>query len=301
MTPLPACYVGWSRLVHDFLLSQGGKLATLWFDTIIFHLPQPELIDLMVTRLGVDAVTERVLKQVWVPVHRYTADYSFLAHPWEVDQPDVLDAALRIATEDAQSRHPTVPDEHPAWQQEVAAAGAELLDSVSLWLALNQEFPCSFLPDEREHRLLDDLFGRTTMAPDSSPFFNLMLARVPDLSEYPWEQLFELRQQQPFSAFRRKLATLQEQLHRGEQGPAAEMAEEILRRDMVAMTGMLGPGPQAAPVQGRASKTPLPVPIPLPPPFLPRVEGHHKEQTSDSYGWLYFLIDAGEKGPDSTG
>lgn len=291
-------YASWWRMMpggDDFPLGASGKLATLWFDEIVLQVPREDFLEVTLDKiaeeLGWSPATLQEIHHVWVPIHKYQPNYGFLSKAWETDVPALREVAENITITETKREAPELPETHPGFMHEIAWAGAGLIEAVSLWVSLNEMGSCTYLPHQREHLVLQELFSAATRTEPLDIFSEVMLHRIPDVSTYTWEEVVELRHHQFFEAFRGKISELHKRLNKGAPKPIRELLEEVSRKDMVEMLQLLRPTPKQAVVKAIASNLPMPLPINPLSLGLGVLDVIRTRTLSKKYGWLYFLFD----------
>jgi hypothetical protein len=189
-------FMSWLSLFNNRLFGAQGRLATIWFDTIVLHLPREDMIagvvDRFVVKGEVKATIADELLKCWVPVQSVLPGYAFLSKAWEHDDQKLKGVVLETTREVTKEHHPEVQETDYAFRREVAWAGAGLLEAVSTWCMLNALEACALLPHELETAVVNKVFE----PPESSGiemFSAIASARVPNLKSVPWERILELR------------------------------------------------------------------------------------------------------------
>ena len=136
--------------------------------------------------------------------------------------------------------------------------------------------------------MLGKVFGSTTDMGYSN-FSDIITAIIPDISEYSWDEIIEIRHHNYWTQFRKKLTELSESIEDKKLGQ--DILEEIVRKDLIEMAQRFRPQVTKNIVKGVVSNIPLPIPIN---PVSVVCTGYDimKEIDFDKkYGWIYFYLD----------
>lgn len=296
-------YASWLRMFEDeFPFKSSGKLATLWFDEIILQIPNKKYIVDVTENVAQEqdwgTTTLKELQRLWVPVTKYQPEYRLLSgHPWESNNKDLVKTAWKVTVEETKKMVPNIPnpENERGFYHEVAWAGAGLIESVNLWMALNTQNNCSFLPESREHMILQELFSFANRKKPFDIFSEIFIHKIPDLSSFSWDDVVELRHHTFFSEFRRKMEDLQRILDSGDSRSVQQLVEDISRMDMERAFRSFQPSPIKSLIKTIASNFPLMIPIN---PISLVLNGRKIKRELDfsrKYGWLYFLFDLDRK------
>ncbi|MBU7012619.1 MAG: hypothetical protein HXS46_18205 [Theionarchaea archaeon] len=106
--------------------------------------------------------TLKEIRKLWVPVSEYILDYQFRSDPSESDIPGLFEIALKISGMELNKEFGENIKDHRLYWHEMGVAFAGLMDSTNLWLDLNSQNNCSFLPHPLEHLVLQELFKTAT-------------------------------------------------------------------------------------------------------------------------------------------
>ena len=272
-----------------------GKLATLWFDEIVLQVPYnsiPSVLEKVAAEEGWAKSTLDEILKIQVSANKYIPEYSMLSkNPWDSDNVELVKFAENITIQETRKMEPDIPESHPGFRHEVAWAGAGLIDGIELWLALNSIASCTFIPHLREHLVLSQLFSSEQRNKPFNIFSDVMVGKIPDLSNYSWDRIVELRHHPFFDKFREKITALNFQLDLGESESVCEIVEEIARKDMIEMIRMFRPDPSMSVIKALASNIPLPIPLNPASALFSVQDVKRQAELSRKYGWLYFMID----------
>lgn len=292
-------YASWLRMFENEFPFKSDKLAILWFDEIILQVPDKMDIS-SVTKIVAEkedwnTSTFTEFRRLLVPVTKYQPKYRFLSNPWQSKNQRLVDTAWRITVEETKKMAPRVPENDPGFRHEVAWAGAGLIESVNLWFALNTQNQCSFLPESREHLVLQELFSSATMKKPFDIFSEIMIHKIPDLKSFSWDEVVELRHHTYFNEFRKKMVELYEMLDSVDSKSIPRLVGEISQMDMKEAFLSFRPSFRKSLIKTIASNIPMSIPI-NPASALFSMKDFKKElDFSKKYGWLYFLFDLDKK------
>lgn len=293
-------YMSWLSLAQDRLFTTPGRLATIWFDSVLLQLPRADLINNVVDHLvqqgAMDSPTADELLKIWTPASRVLPDYKFLHDPWCADNAELVAETQRITIDATKSEYPEMSVDDPAFRHEIAWAGAGLLDAIKTWCVLNSKQGCNLLADERENTLVDRVFG----SPDSSGmnlFSEIAAERIPNLDALSWARVLELRHHPRLEAFRKKMVALQRYARSSGKVVTAGDIADLEIYNLRALARDVQPSAGSAVIKAVATKMPLGLPInPL---SVATGIGDitNTFERERRFGWLYFLIDLGDYGP----
>jgi hypothetical protein len=300
-------YISWLHYFTMKLNSTNLKLATLWFDEIVFQMPKGDvicgLLDAMVleSSLGCSSSTAKELKRIWIDIFKVLPDYKFLESALKEDN-SKLDKITFDVTNNAtlkeqfNNRLPKSGSELFAFYHEVAWANEGLKDGVNAWFRINEKSLCTFLPTSREEEVLRRSFSKALEKKAQDLFSRVITGRIPDLQDISWDEIVSLRKHSFFVNFREKMVELSHQLDTLTEGQSVEKyVEKIYRIEMEEMVQLFRPSPKLSIFNGVASNLPLPLPINPYGIILSANDARKQLAAAKKYGWLYFLMDL----PDS--
>lgn len=296
-------YASWLKLFMDnFPFETSGKLATLWFDEIVIQVPQKDMLETTIDHaLECSSSTRKELKKTWIPVTRCLPYYRFLSQPFESRKAGLVEAACRITDEEtkkewSQQSKTKFSRNDPWFLHETAWASAGLIDSINVWIRLNEKNPCTYLPTLREQRVLQKTFSEAVEKKPNELFSELMTRKIPDLAKYSWDNIVEMRHHEFFCRFREKMVELSNRLNSAPKAQSiSRFVDEISRVDMEQMLKLFKPSPKLSTFEAIASNVPLPIPINPLGVILSALDMKKQMMASKKYGWLYFLIDLPKK------
>lgn len=274
--------------INNANFSLEGKLATLWFDNLLLGTGE-ELVEKVMEDVAekehwsVDTFKE--MKKIQISSESLLPSISFM------DESIIEDDYFKVATdilEDKYANELSNPATYGGAMHEISWGGFGVANSVKYWTLLNAKENCTFLPMDLEQQMLGKVFGSTTDM-NYGNFSDIITAIIPDISEYSWDEIIEIRHHSYWSQFRKKLTDLSESA--GDTKLEQELLEEIVRRDLAEMAQHFRPQVAKNIVKGIMSNIPLPIPIN---PVSVVCTGHDimKEIDFDKkYGWIYFYLD----------
>lgn len=295
-------YASWLRMFKDeFPFKSDGKLAILWFDEIILQVRDKKdilsAIEVVAEEQDWNTSTLREFRRLLVPVTKYQPKYRLLPNnPWQSKNRSLVDTAWRITVEETKKMEPNVTEGDPGFRHEVAWAGAGLIESVSLWLVLNTQNHCSFLPESREHKVLQELFSSATKKEPLDIFSEIMTYKIGDLRFLSWDEIIQLRRHTFFDEFRRKMVELHMMLDSEDSKSIQQLVDEILHMGKEEALRLFRPSSsRKLLIKTIASNIPMPIPI-NPASVLFGVKDLYEGlDHSKNYGWMYFLLDLERK------
>jgi len=292
-------YISWIGVAEDFLVKPCGKLATLWFDELILQVPTSDFVEFFLHQVPgepSDPDVLRELERIWVPVHKYQKDYSFLSEPWHSDHQSLVKIVKDITKEEIKKESPGVSETDFAFRYDFAREGAGLLDTMNLWLNLKSKRACTFLPVWREHLVLQRLFSNAVAKKPFDLFSDIFTYEIPNLEAYPWERIIELRYHPFFESFRRKLTELCDRIELEGSKFNRDFVEKVIIKDMKEMIRLFRPRPSLTLVKAIVCDVPLPIPVNPFSILSSLLDLKQQRDISKKYGWLYFLLDLESEG-----
>ena len=147
------------------------------------------------------------------------------------------------------------------------------------------------LASKKEQKVLEHLFTSASKSKPSDLFSEVLNNHIPDLSNYSWDKIIELRNHQYFQNFREKIVCLNLQISTNNSKTAIEIIDELTNRDIKEIINLFKPSLKNSIVRGIASNFPLPIPINPLSIYFSGKEIKRDIDISNKYGWLFFLID----------
>jgi len=284
------------QLFTDFPFKSGGKLAVLWFDEIILELPQRGILSILeyvAKKEDWDTSTFQEIRRLWIPISKYIPEYPFDINPLESKNPKLFETTLKISESDLKQQFGEEIEHHPLYLHELTWTVTGLMGSINLWLELNIQNNCSFIPHPQEHSILQELFKIATKKDQFEIFSEIMIYKMPDLNSYSWDEIISLRSHPFFDAFRLKIVELHKLLNLNESQAVQNLIDEIARKDMEEMVNMFRPSPRKSLIKAIVSNIPMPIPFLFNPYSLitSGLDVKKELEISKKYGWLYFLLD----------
>ena len=265
-----------------------GKLATLWFDNLLLGTGE-ELVGKILEHVAekehwsVDTFNE--MKRIQISSERMLPSISFM------DDSIIEDDYFKVATgilEDKYARELSNPSSRGGAMHEIVWGGFGVANSVKYWMLLNAKENCTFLPMDIEQQMLGKVFGRTTDV-EYDNFRDVITAIIPDISEYSWDEIIEIRHHDYWTQFRKKITDLSESIE--DKKLSQDILEEIVKKDLIEMAQHFRPQIAKNIIKGVASNIPLPIPVN---PVSIVCTGYDIKKEIDfdkKYGWIYFYLD----------
>lgn len=186
-----------------------GKLATLWFDNLLLG-TQKNLVEKVLENIAEKEHwkndTLKEMQKIQMSSEIILPSVSFI--DGSVIKEDYFETATGIF-KDEYEKELSDPKTYAAAVHEVCWGGYGIAKSVKYWTLLNAKENCTFLPMDMEQRMLEKVFGSTVdMRYDN--FSNIITAIIPDISDYSWDEIIEIRHHDYWTQFRRKITDLSE-------------------------------------------------------------------------------------------
>ena len=274
--------------INNASFSVEGKLATLWFDNLLLGTTK-ELVEKVIEDVGErehwSNDTLKEMKKIQISSELLLPSVKFMDE--SIIEDDYFESAVSIMRNNYE-KELSDPKIYTDAMNEVLWGGFGIANAVKYWTLLNAKENCTFLPMDKEEQILKKLFENV---PDSNynNFNNVITAMIPDISEYSWDEIIEIRHHKYWTQFRKKLTELSESVQ--DKRLRQDILEEIVQKDLVEMVQYFRPHVAKNIVKGIVSNIPLPIPIN---PVSVVCTGHDIVQEIDfnkKYGWMYFYLD----------
>lgn len=274
--------------INNASFSVEGKLATLWFDNLLLGTTK-ELVEKVIEDVGErehwSNDTLKEMKKIQISSELLLPSVKFMDE--SIIEDDYFESAVSIMRNNYE-KELSDPKIYTDAMNEVLWGGFGIANAVKYWTLLNAKENCTFLPMDKEEQILKKLFENV---PDSNynNFNNVITAMIPDISEYSWDEIIEIRHHKYWTQFRKKLTELSESVQ--DKKLRQDILEEIVQKDLVEMVQYFRPHVAKNIVKGIVSNIPLPIPIN---PVSVVCTGHDIVQEIDfnkKYGWMYFYLD----------
>lgn len=266
-----------------------GKLATLWFDNLLLGTDKEHVENVMETVAEKEqwsSDTFEEMKKVQISSETLLPSISFM------DESIIEDDYFQVASgvlKDKYAKELSSPKTYGGAMHEIVWGGFGIANSVKYWTLLNAKENCTFLPMDMEQQMLGKVFGSMADMKYSNFSDIIITAIIPDISEYSWNEIMEIRHHNYWAQFRKKITELSESI--GDKKLGQDILEEIVRKDLIEMAQHFRPQVTKNIVKGVVSNIPLPIPIN---PVSVVCTGYDimKEIDFDKkYGWIYFYLD----------
>lgn len=267
---------------------QEGKLATLWFDKLLLGTDEnhiSKVIGNVAEKENWCSDTIKEVRKIHIPSEDILPKVSF------TDSTLIDESIYRIATGIMQTDYKSElnnPTTYGGAMHEVIMGSAGITTSVKYWMLLNAKNNCTFLPMKSEQQILKKLFNYEADNGFNN-FNNVITSIIPDISEYSWDEIIELRHHNYWSQFRKKLSELN--LVVSDKKLASEIVEEIVHKDLVEMAIHVRPNVGKNTVKGIISNIPLPIPINPLSVVCTGCDIIKEIDFEKKYGWIYFYLD----------
>lgn len=275
-------------LVNNANFSLEGKLATLWFDSLMLGTDKEsveKVIEDVAEKECWSNDTLKTMKKIQVSSEQLLPSVRFIDE--EVIHEDYFDVAVNIF-KNKYAEELSNPETYGGAIHEICWNSFGVTDAVKYWTLLNAKENCVFLPMDMEHQMLKKLFQKTSDRKFEN-FSEIITAIIPDISNYSWDEIIEIRHHDYWTKFRKKLAELSDETE--DKKLSKEIFEEIVKKDLIEMAQHFRPHVSSNIVKGVVSNIPLPIPI-NPISILCTGADIKKEIDFDKkYGWIYFYLD----------
>ena len=274
--------------INNASFSVEGKLATLWFDNLLLGTTK-ELVEKVIEDVGErehwSNDTLKEMKKIQISSELLLPSVKFMDE--SIIEDDYFESAVSIMRNNYE-KELSDPKIYTDAMNEVLWGGFGIANAVKYWTLLNAKENCTFLPMDKEEQILKKLFENV---PDSNynNFNNVITAMIPDISEYSWDEIIEIRHHKYWTQFRKKLTELSESVQ--DKKLRQDILEEIVQKDLVEMVQCFRPHVAKNIVKGIVSNIPLPIPIN---PVSVVCTGYDIVKEIDfnkKYGWMYFYLD----------
>lgn len=265
-----------------------GKLATLWFDNLLLGTDKEHVEKVM------EAVAEKEqwrndtfkeMKKVQISSETLLPSINFIDE--SIIEDDYFQVAANVL-KDKYAKELSSPITYGGAMHEIVWGGFGIANSVKYWTLLNAKENCTFLPMDMEQQMLGKVFGSMADMKYSN-FSDIITAIIPDICEYSWDEIMEIRNHNYWTQFRKKITELSKSIE--DKKLRQDILEEIFRKDLIEMAQHFRPQVTKNIVKGVVSNIPLPIPIN---PVSVVCTGYDIMKEIDfekKYGWIYFYLD----------
>ena len=264
-----------------------GKIATLWFDQLLLGTGRNKIervLEMVAEEEKWDKDTLKEIKKIQISTEDILPEFKFLdTSVVDDDEFSIMKGIMETRYKEELSNRET----YGGAMHEVLLTSLGVTNSIKYWTVLNSIVNCTFLPMAEEQELISKVFG-SMMQKNYADFNNIITAVIPNLAEYSWNEIIEIRNHNYWSNFRNKITELSTsccvQLKR-------EILDEIVNKDLVEMVQHFRPSVTKNVIKGVACNAPLPIPVN---PLSIVCTGYDilKEINFEKkYGWMYFYLD----------
>ena len=271
--------------INNANFSLEGKLATLWFDNLLLGIREnlvEKVMEDVAEKEHWSVDTFKEMKKIQISSESLLPSISFM------DESINEDDYFRIATdilEDKYAKELSNPVTYGGAMHEINWGGFGVANSVKYWTLLNAKVNCTFLPMDLEQQMLGKVFGCITDIKYDN-FSDIITAIIPDISEYSWDEIIEIRHHNYWKQFRKKLTDLSESI--GDAKLGHDILEEIVKRDLIEMVQHFRPQIGKNIIKGIVSNIPLPIPINPLSVVCAGCDIMKEIDFDKKYGWIYF-------------
>lgn len=273
---------------YEANFSVEGKIATLWFDNLLLGIGKNVIENVMEDvakeeQWSRDTFNE--MMKIQISSENILPSVSFF------DDSITKDDYYKVATDVMATKYAkelSSPKTYGGAMHEIVWGGFGIANSIKYWTLLNAKENCTFLPMDLEQQMLEKVFRNPTNV-EYGIFSNIITAMIPDISEYTWDEIIEIRHHNYWMDFRKKLTKLSESIEDKKQGQ--DIFNEIVRKDLIEMAQHFRPQVTKNIIKGVASNIPLPIPLN---PVSVVCTGYDIMKEIDfekKYGWIYFYLD----------
>lgn len=282
-------YISWLGLMQNNTnFGAEGKLASLWFDQLLLGADErllEKVFNHMATQEHWSSDTKNELMKIQISSQVLMPEITFVDN--ELLEENICETAYDIMR-DSYAKDIEIQNYYSGEIHEIVRGGAAITRTVKYWMLLNAKERCTFLPLKLEREMLQKIFN-TGVSEGFANFTNIMTGIIPDISEYSWNEIIELRNHHYWEQFRKKISALNSD--RLDSMTAHEVFNEVVYKDLVEMAKNLRPTVKSNIVKGVISNIPLPIPF-NPVSLICTGSDIIKEIDFEKrYGWLYFYID----------
>lgn len=289
-------FISWLGACGQDVFGPYGKLATIFFDQLIFQVPRADTIEgVLDSQVGQNEIRYAdadQLRQIWVPIQTIVPDYQFLKNPWEHKNKRLLEVAHSVTVDATLEQYPGADKSEPAgFAHEVAWAGAGLIEAIITRTTLHITEPCTYLAEPRESRAVQQIFQEAQSPEPVEIFRHIAENRVPDLSLLTWERVLELRHHAFLENFRQKVKELSISFRSNNEKAINDGIQELELQDLRELARLVKPSPRTMMFKAIASNIPLPIPINPLSIGIAVKELKEVYDRKERFGWLYFLME----------
>ena len=217
-------------VINNANFSLEGKLATLWFDNLLLGIGK-ELVEKVMEDVAEkehwSVATFKEMKKIQISSECLLPSVSFM------DESIIEEDYFKVATDILENKYAkelSNPVTYGGAMHEISWGGFGVANSVKYWTLLNAKENCTFLPMDLEQQMLGKVFG-STMDMKYDSFSDIIIAIIPDISEYSWDEIIEIRHHSYWTQFRKKLTELSESI--GDKKLGQDILEEVIKKDLI--------------------------------------------------------------------
>jgi hypothetical protein len=291
--------LSWSTLFQHDIFGAFGKLASLWFNDIVFQMPDANTLGNVLDKLVSEGtLSNRIadeLAAIWIPVQKVLPDYRFLDilqnDGWLRENQELLRASYAVASGSTLNDYPNANPKDPGFQHETRWFSYGIIDTVVIWSALNTQKSYGLVANPEGSKVIQQLFATPQRSSEFDLFSEVVEQSLPNFDELSWEKVLELRNHQFLESFRSKLVEAQNRYRESDITAAAEIVQEMGLNDLRTLARMVRPSGKMALIKFIASNIPLPIPVNPVSVGLGIKDLATERVRAAQFGWLYFLLD----------
>jgi hypothetical protein len=291
--------LSWYTLFQHDVFSAFGKLASLWFNDIVFQVPDANTLSNVLGKLVSEGtLSNRIadeLTDIWIPVQEVLPDYHFLDvlqnDEWRSKNKKLLKASYEVASEATLNDYPNADPNEPGFQHEARWFSYGIIDTVAIWSALNTQNSYGLLANPEGSKVIQQLFALPQRNREFDLFSEVVEQRLPNFDELSWEKVLELRNHQFLENFRSKLVEVQNKYRESDIIAAAEIVQEMELNDLRTLARMVRSSGRMTLIKFIVSNIPLPIPVNPVSVGLGIKDLATERVRTAQFGWLYFLLD----------
>ncbi len=287
-------FISWLSLFTDRdPFGTTGKLAAIWFDKLIIETPGDDAIrmpiEVAIERGKIPAEIHDQLLDHWRPIQQFLPDFSYEPVSCDGANRQLWETVVDTVYEATKAEYPDHAEDR-AFMHEVGMAAHGLMRAYISWYSLNALHGTAFITNDREATVAESLFIRNENR-EFEIFRHFADLRIPDLTELPWQRVWDLRHHPKLEAFRARLSAAS---GANTEITSPEVARE-LEADFVAnleeFARLCRPAPLSSLAKAVISNVPLPIPINPASVAFGNKEFWEALDQDKRYGWMFFGID----------
>jgi len=287
-------FISWLSLFTDRdPFGNTGKLAAIWFDKLIIETPGDgsirKPVEMAIERGTIPAEIRDQLLDHWRPIQEFLPNFSYEPVYFDGGNRQLWETVVETVYEATKAEYPNHPEDR-AFEHEVGMAANGLMRAYSSWYSLNALHGAAFIANNREATVAERLFIRNESR-DFEIFRHFAEVRIPDLTDLPWQRVWDLRNHPKLEAFRSRLSNASGAHTEITSPEVARELEKDFIADLEEFAKLCRPAPLRSLAKAVISNVPLSIPV------NPASVTFGIKEVSDcldqdkKYGWMFFGID----------